>query len=134
MAVGYHIRDNVRIEAAGAYRQLNGDTSSITIAGTTYTVDASDTKSNAFSVMGNVYLNNLTSGKILPYVGAGIGWEHEIEEGANAFAYQAMVVLIIKYQRMVLLFNRYYLNISSTAPNESFIFVSIGCHSLAAAL
>lgn len=106
-ALGYYLSDNVRIEAEGAYRQLNGDTSSVTLLGTTYTIDSSDLDTKAFSAMGNVYFNIPTSGNVSPYIGAGIGWAHEVDEGGNAIAYQAMAGLDYQISENGTLFTGY---------------------------
>lgn len=107
VALGYYLSDNVRVEAEGAYRQLNGDTYSVTLNGTTYNVDASNQDTKAFSAMGNVYLNLPTQGKLSPYIGAGIGWAHEVDEDGNAIAYQAMAGLDYKVSNNGTLFAGY---------------------------
>jgi opacity protein-like surface antigen len=107
LAVGYYFSDNIRAEAEAGYRQLNGDTTSIMVGGTKYTVDSSDLESKAFSAMGNLYFNIPTESKVSPYIGAGIGWAHEQDEGSDAFAYQVMAGLDFKVSDRSTLFAGY---------------------------
>lgn len=95
-AFGYYLTDDFRTEVEGGYRKLNGDTTSVTIDGTTYTVDSSDTDAKAATIMANLYYNMPTNGNLSPYIGVGAGWAREQEEGANALAYQAMAGLDYK--------------------------------------
>ncbi len=107
LAFGYNLTDNARAEIEAGYRQLNGDTTSVTVGGTTYTVNSSDVDSKAFSTMVNLYYSIPTGGDISPYIGVGGGWAHEQDGGANAFGYQAMAGLDFKVSDSGTLFAGY---------------------------
>lgn len=136
-AVGYNVTPSVRAELELGYRELKGETESITIGATTYTVDASDTKVKAFTTMGNVYYDFTNSTNLTPYIGAGIGWAHEQEDGANALGYQGMVGVNYKLSENSSVFTGYrYLgttdfetnyNVLGTVVNEK---VSVQAHSI----
>lgn len=96
IAGGYYLTDNVRTEAEFGYHKLNGDTTSISIGGTTVNVDSSQFDQEALSFMGNVYYNFSLDSKVSPYIGGGIGLVHQQEKSLNAFGYQAMVGLDYK--------------------------------------
>lgn len=91
LAIGYYLTPELRGELEGGYRELKGDTETVTVGGTSYTASASNTKSKAFTGMGNLYYDIPTGTSITPYIGAGIGMLHKTTNGdSDAFAYQGM--------------------------------------------
>lgn len=107
-AIGYYITPEVRGELEGAYRHLEGKSATVTIAGNPYTIDASKTEAEALSAMGNLYYDIPTGTNLTPYIGGGIGWAHQINNGtSNAFAYQAMLGLNYKLSASNTIFGGY---------------------------
>lgn len=90
-SVGYYITPSIRAELEGGYRDIKQKNVSFTYLGTAYTT-ISNEKNKAYSAMGNTYYDFQTGSNITPYIGVGMGWAHQQDNGgADAFAYQGML-------------------------------------------
>ena len=117
-AIGYYFNDNIHAELEVGYRKFNGDTTSVTISGVKYTVDSSDVDPKALSTMANIFYDIPTGTKFTPYLGAGSGWVHEQDGGANALGYQGMVGVNYKLTNNSTIFTGYRYFATTDFKNE----------------
>lgn len=120
-AIGYYITPDIRTELEEGYRQIKGESEVINLGGTSYTLNADNVKEKALTTMANIYYDLPTGTNLVPYVGAGIGWAHETNNGnSNAVAYQGMIGLNYKIDAKNTIYGGYrYIGTSDFTDNYS---------------
>lgn len=106
-AAGYYINPNLRTELEEGYREIKGDNNNV--------------KEKALTTMGNIFYDIPTGTNFTPYLGAGIGWAHETNNGqSNAVAYQGMVGVNYKVSDNSSVFGGYrYIGTSDFTDNST---------------